>query len=87
MNICTHTNTRETEYNNLPPPHPTSGAPIRTHRPIDAVDVGVTLQEELRYVFVALQRCYVESSRLFLRRQQQHTQTDRAGAACVCARA
>ena len=57
------------------------------HLPIDAVDVGVTIQEELRYVFVALPRCFEESSLIALRRQQQHTQTDRAGAACVCARA
>ena len=68
-----------------PPPSPL-GAPIRTH-PADAVDVGLVPQEQLRYVLMARARCMVERSALALRRQQQHAQTDRAGAACVCVRA
>jgi hypothetical protein len=69
-----------------PPLPPPSGAPIRTH-PVDAVDVGLVPQEQLRYVLMAPARCMVERSVPKLRRQQQHTQTDRAGAACVCVRA
>ncbi len=70
----------------LPPLPPPSDAPIRTHQ-VDAVDVGLVPQEQLRQVLMAIVRCMVERSVLALRRQQQHTQTDRAGAACVCVRA
>ena len=83
-----HTHTRyshtlkEKKPYKTPPPF---GAPIRTHI-ADAVDVGLVPQEQLRYVLMARVRCIVEGSVLELRRQQQHTQTDRAGAACVCVR-
>ena len=40
-------------------------------------------QEQLRHVLMAQDRCHVERSVLVLRRQQQHTQTDRAGAAYI----
>jgi hypothetical protein len=82
----THTPTRKKTLHHPTPPPPPSGAPIRTHI-ADAVDVGLVPQEQLRYVLMARARCIVERSVLVLRRQQQHTQTDRAGAACVCVRA
>jgi hypothetical protein len=87
----THTRYSHTLKNKKPSPTPPplpppSGAPIRTH-PVDAVDVGLVPQEQLRYVLTATARCPVERSALVLWRQQQHAQTDRAGAACVCVRA